>query len=161
MCFLTSLRLKRKLDTRAPFTFETWMGIYIPKYKKAWYCSIIGEIRARTRSYQFLQGEIIQILHPYKKELPRARARTVQRINFRPPFDPQKIETLRPILRLKKSFDAAARTRTNAPKPWYYWVCKKEIKNFYQFLYLFWPKKRKSKLKTAFFMVIRNSRTCS
>ena len=24
------------------------MGIYIPKYKKAWYCSIIGEIRARA-----------------------------------------------------------------------------------------------------------------
>ena len=24
------------------------MGIYIPKYKKAWYCSIIGEIRARV-----------------------------------------------------------------------------------------------------------------
>ena len=51
---------------------------------------------------------------------------------------------------------AAARNRTNAPKPWYYWVCKKEIKNFYQFLYLFWPKKQKSKLKTAFFTVRQN-----
>ena len=115
------MRRKKSRDTRPHLRLNREWGFIFRSIKT---CGI--------HTYCVVTSEIIQILHPYKKELPRVRAR------------------ISPLLVLKKSFDTATRNRTNAPKPWYYWACKKERKNFYQFLYLFWPKKQKSKLKTAF-----------
>ena len=135
------MRRKKSRDTRPHLRLNREWGFIFRSIKT---CGI--------HTYCVVTSEIIQILHPYKKELPRVRARISVRcwkhssVNMLPRVRAR----ISPLLVLKKSFDTATRNRTNAPKPWYYWACKKERKNFYQFLYLFWPKKQKSKLKTAF-----------
>jgi len=70
---------------------------------------LLKGVAARARSYQFAQvlelmqqneqkEQFFMVIRNYKKRVFLARARVLVRESyFRPPFDPQKIETLRPL----------------------------------------------------------------